>query len=108
MAACVSADALLRQCSQLLELSWVGQHLPTVYPLSLHWLHLDLSKLAKKHQWKPSRTAATDLTGHLAKLPHLQHLTLLLSSWGHLPSRRAEHLFALHCSAVPHCARPCA
>ena len=32
MADCAGADALLRQCSQLLELSWVGQHLPMVYP----------------------------------------------------------------------------
>lgn len=94
------ADMLLQHCDQLLELSWMGQHLPMVFPPTLRWLQLEALSKSGESKSRVARTAANDLMGRLAKLPQLQYLTLLLGNWGHLPFVRAKHLPILQCLAV--------
>ena len=86
-------DAVLHKCDHLLQLSYTGWVIPTVFPASLQSLQLDMDRMGGFYPWYPHASPAPESARlPLTKLPVLQHLTLILGNQVLLPSVRARHL----------------
>ena len=95
VAAYAHADLMLQKCTHLRMLSCTGWLVPTIFPPSLLGLQLVLSHKHEPSPWLASNQAALGFILRLARLPQLQHLTLIVNLGATLPSFGSQQLPAL-------------